>query len=362
VPTELVQLRRHRRLTPVDHHGYLAQHSFRSLDGLRTLAIVPVVWHHTAAHVVGWPIVGRGYMGVDLFFVVSGFLIVTLLLRERQRTSQISLRNFYVRRLLRIFPLYYGFLALLALFAWTFGRGGSQADMLRADIPIAAVYLSNWVVVHGLLEMTWSLAAEEQFYLVWPVIERFTASAALWVLGAALVVSWSIPHVFVDAPSMLKETTFAPILLGVLLAHLLHRPTTFAAVARLVGHRLAPVILAILIVGGLCWPASQFHGFPRQITQIMMVAFLASVVVNDDHTLQPLLRAPPIMLIGTLSYGIYILHLVCRHVAVAMLSRLGVEAPVVLFATTLAMSVVAAFASYHTFEKRVLALKARFST
>src|SRR5215831_19037330 len=97
--------------------SYLQTRTFGSLDGLRALAILGVIWHHSASALPGWPITARGFLGVDLFFVISGFLIVTLLLRERRRTATISLRKFYVRRFLRIFPPYYGLLALVTIVA-----------------------------------------------------------------------------------------------------------------------------------------------------------------------------------------------------------------------------------------------------
>src|SRR5882672_6045500 len=101
---------------PAVDRGSLFQKAkyFPLLDGLRAVSIVGVVWHHAggALHFSG-PL-SRGYHGVSLFFVISGFLITTLLLRERSRTGAISLRKFYLRRALRIFPLYYAVLALYA--------------------------------------------------------------------------------------------------------------------------------------------------------------------------------------------------------------------------------------------------------
>ena len=97
------------------HAAFLARRNFRSLDGLRCLAIVTVVWHHAHGGYAALPATRHGFLGVDLFFVISGFLITTLLLRERARTGAISLKNFYARRTLRIFPLYYFVLAALFL-------------------------------------------------------------------------------------------------------------------------------------------------------------------------------------------------------------------------------------------------------
>ena len=96
------------------HDAYLARRYFGELDGLRALAIAMVVWNHSSsgAYRFGWGI------GVKLFFTISGFLITTLLLRERDRTGTISLHDFYVRRVLRIFPLYFAVLGLYVVLVW----------------------------------------------------------------------------------------------------------------------------------------------------------------------------------------------------------------------------------------------------
>src|SRR5688500_8977594 len=98
----------------VSHDAFLRTRHFGSLDGVRCFSILAVVWHHTDHSWVGAAWAGRGFLGVDMFFVLSGFLIVTLILREKDRTGTISLKDFYVRRTLRIFPIYYGLLLVLA--------------------------------------------------------------------------------------------------------------------------------------------------------------------------------------------------------------------------------------------------------
>lgn len=101
---------------------FQAQQRFASLDGLRAFSILGVIWHHTAASVHG-PFLGHvGAEGVSLFFAISGFLITTLLLREQRRQGQVDLKAFYVRRSLRIFPLYYATLALYVLTVWVLER------------------------------------------------------------------------------------------------------------------------------------------------------------------------------------------------------------------------------------------------
>src|SRR5262245_42928263 len=94
------------------HHTFLSHRYFPLLDGLRCLSIVAVVWFHASGGTFSSGVLARGSSGVSLFFVISGFLITTLLLREQSATGNISLKRFYLRRTLRIFPLYYAILAL----------------------------------------------------------------------------------------------------------------------------------------------------------------------------------------------------------------------------------------------------------
>jgi peptidoglycan/LPS O-acetylase OafA/YrhL len=97
-----------------DFLAYRRRPEFLSLDGLRCLSILAVVWHHSLTAPASGRLLNLGFLGVDLFFVISGFLIVTLLLRERFLSGTISLEKFYLRRTLRIFPLYYGLILSMA--------------------------------------------------------------------------------------------------------------------------------------------------------------------------------------------------------------------------------------------------------
>src|SRR5687768_5068106 len=139
------------------------------LDGLRAVAVAGVVWHHSYSGLDALPMMRHGFLGVDLFFVLSGFLITTLLLREQQRSGRISLRHFYMRRALRIFPLYYA--VLIALTAY-FAAAADSAQRARyfSELPYHAAYLSNWIDSETMLSITWSLSTEEQFYLLWPLL------------------------------------------------------------------------------------------------------------------------------------------------------------------------------------------------
>jgi peptidoglycan/LPS O-acetylase OafA/YrhL len=356
----------------VGYQSYLAQRTFGALDGLRAFSILAVLWHHTYEAPTGWRATERGFLGVDLFFVISGFLIVTLLLRERDRRGQVSLKNFYVRRFLRIFPVYYGVLfVLLALFV-TIGRNANMKEGFFHDLPWAMTYASNWVGLVTFLEITWSLSAEEQFYLLWPPLERFGRRAVVPALVVLLVVSQVIhfrlaepvmasmgfaPH----QPEMLRQTGFTPIMLGVLLAHGLHHPAWHDRLRRLLGGRGAPVVALVAIVLVASWPGDDITGWPRLLIHLGMTALVGAAVVREDHLLMPVLRLPPLVRIGALSYGIYLFHMMCRHVAVAVLARVGETHLIVLTFLTLVLAVAVAELSFRFYESRFLRLKDRFS-
>jgi peptidoglycan/LPS O-acetylase OafA/YrhL len=153
---------------------------FASFDGLRCLAILPIVWHHATKGPVAGPL-GRGPLGVDLFFAISGFLITSLLLHERKSGGGLSLGRFWLRRSLRIFPLYYVVLGAYVVHALALREHGPARDDFLRSVPYYATYTSNWFL-HGRVDhpivfaFAWSLAAEEQFYVVWPPVLRATRS------------------------------------------------------------------------------------------------------------------------------------------------------------------------------------------
>ena len=146
-----------------------------ALDGLRTLAVVGVVLYHLD---VSW--VPGGFLGVDLFFVISGFLITSLLLQQSAITGRISVGDFYRRRARRLLPALGA--TLIAVGAWSALVATDVIDNFRREVLAAAFYVSNWfLIVHqdsyfetfgrpSPLRHLWSLAVEEQFYLLWPAL------------------------------------------------------------------------------------------------------------------------------------------------------------------------------------------------
>jgi len=355
----------------LDHARFLAQRHFGALDGLRCLSIVAVVWHHTRFQIPDLRLDNRGFLGVDMFFVLSGFLIVTLLLRERDRRGDISLRHFYIRRAFRIFPLYYGLILGITLGLWLVRPGAEMAGPWFRELPFLLTYTANWVDITTLFAIAWSLAAEEQFYLVWPPIERALARHALWILAAAILLSQLIHFRVLDGPlaqlgvgpedlPFVRRTGFTPILLGVGLAHLLHDARGYAWAARLVGPRWMPLALLGALLGLAAFTPEDMAGWPRVAIHLTMFLLLGSCVVREDHLLQGVLKFAPIARIGVISYGMYLMHMLARHGASMAIEKTGISFQGDLFVLSLILTIGAAEFSFRVFETPFLRWKDRF--
>lgn len=352
------------------HERYLAVRTFASLDGLRALSILAVIWHHAAIGRLGWGWLDRrGFLGVDLFFVISGFLIVTLLLRERRRTGGLSLSRFYARRTLRIFPLYFGVIGALAGAVLLLGGESQTRAAFAHDLPYLLTYTANWVPMLSLMAIAWSLAAEEQFYLLWPPLEKYLSrGAVLTVLGAFLLANEVVACVHLrddlGLPAQFPplDATLAPICLGVALAHLLHSPRGYAWARVCLGHPAAPVACLaglVLVVGAAPWP--DITGLPRLSMHLLMVALVGACVLREDHALRPLLALRPLARIGVISYGMYLLHVFALHAATVAAGRVGWTDPLVVFSVCLLLTLAAAEVSYRFYETPFLRLKALFA-
>jgi peptidoglycan/LPS O-acetylase OafA/YrhL len=305
---------------PASQASYLKLRYFPGLDGLRALSILAVVWHHsTLTPPKG--MLGHGPLGVDLFFIISGYLIGTQLLRQASTSGQVDVRAFYARRARRIFPLYFLVLALYTLRAlFLMPQGLVRAHFLRS-LPAYATFSSNWLVdwnvAHPIsFAFAWSLAVEEQFYLLFPWllwgmlrapgIGAKKAGHALALVTFALV---ALDQLTVHSASVwlagISHALATPILLGVLLAACLHVPTTFVW-----GRRAASLVwfaptMALMLLALLWTGAALFW------VHLVMTLLVGSVALDPKHGLRWLLHGRPIQSLGRLSYGVYMLHVAC---------------------------------------------------
>ncbi len=368
---------------------------FPALDGLRGVAILLVMaFHYEARNFPGhgfflpfWLVIREGWMGVDLFFVLSGFLITGILCDTR--SSRSYFRTFYARRTLRIFPLYYGFLAmafwLLPLLPLP---GGPQAvPNVRAQV-FSWFYLSNflvgfdgWSASPDLVPHFWSLAVEEQFYLVWPALVYFATRRGLARICAvtvllAIAVRFGLRHTGLPWYSRLVLTparldTFA---LGGLVALIVRdrswveRASRWAARAALAT---AAAVVALLLVRGAADAQDRIVG----TVGLSLIALACACVVgfaavgNAANPVHRLLASSPLRLVGRYSYGMYVLHfpimrlLGTRGLGISELhSLLGsyVGAHVVHVGLNSGLTLGLAALSFRFFESRFLALKDRF--
>lgn len=328
---------------------------FGSLDGLRALSIVPVVWHHATPGLLPG-VLGRGPLGVDLFFAISGFLITTLLLRERD-VGKIDLRAFYTRRTLRIFPLYYFVLGGFVLHALFFREPGPVRDHFLASLPWYATYTSNWFVDNAVphavvFSFAWSLAAEEQFYLGFPWLLRVTKGVwpAVLFMAIMLLVDQGAERGWIDAPplaSRMMKSLATPIALGSLAALALHTRAK-KVIALVLGQRWsAPMMLGLVFAGAIApWSLLTVH--------LLMTALVVAVCLREDHWLAPVLGSRPLAHVGLVSYGIYLVNVPC-----VQLARRLAETTIDVFIIGLAFSVALASLMYVLVERPFLALRDR---
>ena len=325
---------------------------FPSLNGIRAICALMVVKVHVNWMIDGEPqMIEWGFLGVDMFFAISGFLIVTLLLRESDANGRIDLKHFYLRRTLRIFPIYYLLIALLFVIAVvSYPHSTKTWDLYKGSFPIFLVYLQDIVPVSmGLLFHTWSLAMEEQFYLIWPSVERFVRRA--WIVPMLLgllalnqmcnfgVFEHSLVSIYGPGGPMrpMFLITFTPILLGVLAAHAMHHPKTGEALCRVLGNRwMPPLLLSLAMLA--CQYAHGLRGIAYPTVHVLFCLALLAMVINPRGVFSRTLQSRVLAYLGSISYGIYLYHTfiiwflqkACdsRHVALTPMQQFLVVAPV----------------------------------
>jgi peptidoglycan/LPS O-acetylase OafA/YrhL len=338
---------------------------FGALDGLRCISILAVIWWHSDPHSRSG-LLGKGYLGVELFFVISGFLITTLLLREKDENSQISLRNFYIRRTLRIFPLYYLILAIYVVLVLRFERRSPAGAEFFQNLPFFLTYTSNWFLEikpgkRLIFDFAWSLATEEQFYAAWPWLIRFSRSWRLPVLfmGGSLLVNQlaklGLSNGYLDRSLLLVRilaSIATPICLGCLAAYVLHRDQSFRFAYAVAGKVWSAPLAAALLIFTLA-----LSNPPLLLVHLAMTYLVVTCCIRSDHLLQAVLANRVIRYVGTISYGMYLLHMLAINAARRIAPEWGAGAFFVLGSL---VTVALASISYWLLERPILRIKERF--
>ena len=284
------------------------QHSrSRDLDGVRGLAILLVVAAHS-----GLPVRWGGLSGVTLFFVLSGYLITSLLLREWDRWGSISLWRFWGRRALRLLPALVVLLLLVPPLLLATGDGRIT------DYPVAALaslfYVGNWVRIAGtdlgVLNHLWSLSVEEQFYVVWPLafiaLMRWARPYAMHVVVAATSVlafyrSWTL-----DTSDIATSVNVFALLLGVALAYALsgaaHRGWRLPQ-----SHPIFPLLVILIVSAFPGHSPDADHGLlrPLAVVYALIGTWLVYSAANGHSRF---LGSRVMVFFGTISYALYLWH------------------------------------------------------
>lgn len=343
------------------------------LDGLRAIAVLMVFWHH----LMPWSYrfnLPWGESGVDLFFVLSGFLITGILLKCRRyieddgQSVMLTIRRFYARRFLRIFPLYYAVLLICTLLA---------PSLISGLTPWLWSYTLNLYrsLVNSALENPishlWSLSVEEQFYLVWPwVILLVSRRLLLRVIVFAIFIGPATKVIIAlggGSHSAIRYFTLScldTLALGALLAYFVEQKG-LAAVSRSRDMKWVLWISLPIVLVGLCLYLIGYTPLKLVLPIVLCRTLLFGwVVIKAAQGFSGLtgrvLASPPIVYLGKISYGLYLLHKPIPF----LLQNLGVQVkllpPVAMFLIYSALSIIVASLSWHLFESPLNGLKRWF--
>ncbi len=357
------------------------------LDSLRFLAFLSVFVYHCipgeASFYKGWPhaivfVIGAavtaGSFGVPVFFVLSAYLITNLLLREKDRSGRLDTRSFYIRRILRIWPLYYTFLAVVCLLPFV----AHYQHMPLVYMAGYAFLVGNWVQAFAayspaslMAHPLWTVSIEEQFYLTWPLVVRKASRASMAGVAIALLIAANLSRVLLafSADShwfrivnLNTVSNVDSIALGILLALVLKEPPAFSFI-----QRVALFLASVLVMTGV-GGFFDVHEKTGAILGMPLAAFAsAGILVSFLGVKNYVIRNPVMQYLGKISYGLYVIHFavwlcVAHYFLNESASRyqtLGGRIEIAV--PTLAITIVCAAVSYKWLETPSLRLKGRYT-
>jgi peptidoglycan/LPS O-acetylase OafA/YrhL len=325
------------------------------------------VFHHARTHRL-WGVL-EGWNGVTLFFVLSGFLITTLALREEDEHGALRWRAFVVRRGFRILPIYGASLALYAVVMYSIGFGGSHRSAFTHALPW---YLSPFPEVpfftttHIVFSLAWSLGIEEKFYLLWPLLAFVVLRKhARGRIGVALVLALvaQLPIAFSSGGRAVAP--YSAILVGCLLAFAMHHRHTFRVVARLGSVPGLVVALSLLVtVHALTHVfdvtaagfrvSSPYYYLPYSFAAALVVASLALQAHGSG-----VFRSRPLRFVGRISYPLYLTHPIALGIAATAIAPGGIVAELAYLAVGLTLSLALAYGLHRVVERPLVAVGKR---
>jgi peptidoglycan/LPS O-acetylase OafA/YrhL len=364
---------------------------FENLDGLRFLCFLSVFFYHSfdtrfdyiresnVYHFVKQGIFQNANLGVNFFFVLSGFLITYLLIEEKTRNGYIDVTKFWARRVLRIWPLFYvsvffGF-SVFPIAKSFFGQTPAET----ASVWYYITFLNNFDVIEkgtpdaSILGALWSVAVEEQFYFVWPLVLYFLPVKRYWIgFSAVIIISW-VFRMRNDSPQLHHFHTLSCIsdmAIGSLAAWLvLEQPQFKSAITNLKPYLIRLVYLVFFCI--FFFRAELFYGsvFLRIFERSLIACVIVLIILEQCYSrnsLFKLSRYGRVSDLGIISYGLYCFHFVGILIAKTLTYKLGFNTElwqVLLLETSLALfvTIVISRICYFYYEMPFLKLKKRFS-
>ncbi len=339
-----------------------------SLDGVRFVAVVVVIIGHSGIYQNPIP----PAQGVTCFFVLSGFLITWLLLREQRQSGKISLKKFYARRALRLLPAFYAFFFIYLLLDWYTRGVVSWPAYASAFFYYLNYYSAIFSPAHLPMSHTWSLATEEQFYFLWPgVFKRTVGSTKLLMRLLVGVILFGcvyrpvlhLCHVSSNYIFNAFDARASQLATGCLLAVIVERGLTPSWLDRILRSRWATLCILLLLLASIRadyrWPSTyaEFAGYT--LDPIFYALLLGQAIVQSNGIFRALNWAPVRFIGGKLSYSMYLWHWL---VDAFVLRHTGQYPSLLRLATALVGSTALALGSYALIERPFLKLKTRFQS
>jgi len=347
---------------------------FKGLNGIRAIAALVVVVAHTGQYLTLFGLPPSDYyrwhwqsFAVTLFFVLSGYLITFLMLEEKARTATISLRGFYLRRIFRIWPLYY-LIIFITLCLYQFFPMSGVPQIPAAPLACYTVLLAN-VAMHLQVAVTplsplWSIGVEEQFYALWPVIMKKSASAVrmlLLVIGVYLTVKAAVIPLKSDLiTALVAETRIDCMAIGGFGAVILREN---GRLLRYIYSRFAQAFCWLLFLYSTLYkPVHIMSSIDHEFYAVTFMIIILNVSTNDATMVN--LEKPWFDFMGKISYGLYIYHMMAIFLLSAVTKQLVSptwQCYFLIYAGVLSLTTITAYLSFRYFELPFLKIKDRFS-
>lgn len=364
---------------------------FENLDGWRFLCFLSVFFFHSfhtdlpsikensTYQFIKKDIFGNGNLGVNFFFVLSGFLITYLIIQEIKKTNKLDIISFWKRRILRIWPLFYfcvffGFV-LFPIIKSAFGQTSTET----ANWPMYIGFLNNFDLINNglpdasILGVLWSVAIEEQFYFLWPILLAIIPLRHYWTVLIGIILSSIVFRLLHNNPVLYEHHTLSCIgdmAIGALGAWLILFNNKFLQfITKLPRYSIVFIYLSFIFVFFFRDEFLLVDSFFKPFERIAIAIVILFIILEQNYSLHSFYKMSKFKLLsslGKMTYGMYCLHFIGILVALKITSRLGLNSQlwhVLILETSIALSITIVISkiSYNYFEMPFLRLKNKFS-